>query len=239
MKPSILFSLLALALMALVIYLGMRRPPTAAAPTTVPQSAAAIPMPTVPPIYLTVTAPLPPTPTPPLRQAISRMALPQNYRANFDLYAIVDRSDSVTRKLYISHAAVDAVRAGRSFPDGTEIIVEAYNAQLDANGQPMRDAQGHLIAGAFDPEIHISEMRSDWQPADLIPNTHTGSFNFDAFDFSSGQEHPAGRSDCFNCHQSAFSTGFVYSLRLIDQYAFTGMTQYFNCPLPDRLPCPL
>src|SRR5262249_28488880 len=132
---------------------------------------------------------------------------------------------------------IDALRSGLSLPDGTQFLIEAYDAQLDANAQPMHDAQGHLVAGTFQPEVHMSEMRSDWQPADLIPGAHTGGFNFDAFDFNTGVENPADRATCFNCHSSAFETGFVYSLQQLDAYAMTGQTQYFYCELPGRLAC--
>ena len=87
--------------------------------------------------------------------------LPADYRQNYILYAIVDRADNVTRKLYTSSAAIDAVRAGLPFPEDTQFVIEAYDDALDANGQPMHDAQGHLVAGAFVPEVHTSELRSD------------------------------------------------------------------------------
>ncbi|HVU12396.1 MAG TPA: cytochrome P460 family protein [Phototrophicaceae bacterium] len=239
MKPSVFFTLLALALLGLVVYSGVTRPPAGAftRPTTVAQL-----MPTVPPIYLTgqpttqaMTASVGAPATMPPRTA--PMSLPADYRQNYILYAIVDRSDNVTRKLYTSQDAINAVRAGLSFPDGTQFIVEAYDATLDTKGQPLRDAQGHLVAGAFQPEVHTSQMRSDWQPADLIPGAHTGEFNFDAFDFNTGVENPSERATCFNCHSSALATGFVYSLALIRQYAFTGQTQYMYCDLPGRLAC--
>src|SRR5450432_2674048 len=125
MRPSIIFSLLALLLMGLVVYSGMRREPA-----------------------------LPPTPTyPPGREP---MALPQNYRETLDLYAVVDRSDAVTRKIYITPAAVDAVRVGEALPERTQIVIEAYDAALDANGNLLRDANGYLVPGDFEQEVHMA-----------------------------------------------------------------------------------
>ncbi len=240
MKPPIFFSLLALALLGLVVYSGMTRPP-ALTPTREPTSAA-IAMPTVPPIYLTgqptvtqaTLATVSATATDAARRA---MSLPADYRQNYILYAVVDRSDNVTRKLYTSQDAINAVRAGLPFPDGTQFIIEAYDAALNASGQPLRDAQGHLVAGTFQPEVHTSQMRSDWQPADLIPGAHTGDFNFDAIDYNTGIENTPERATCFNCHNSAVQTGFIYSLNLIQQYAYRGQTQYMYCDLPGRLAC--
>lgn len=213
MRPPILVSLLALILLGVLVVSAARRPPAA-------QPAASAAPPTV-------------TPTPD-RQRIS---LPPGYRADDLLYAIIDRPDGITRQLYISPAGVEAVRQGRDFPDGTQIIVEAYDAARGAAGQLQRDAAGHLIAGSLRPEIHVAETRSTWRMEDLASSARLGNFNFAAFDAATSRPNGEFIADCFSCHDQAVSVGFVFSQQQLRAYAETGVTQYFYCAQPARVPC--
>src|SRR3984893_16471943 len=49
------------------------------------------------------------------------------------------------RDYMTSQAAVDAAKKGAPLPDGTVVIVVQYAAQLDAQGNPAKDANGRLI----------------------------------------------------------------------------------------------
>ena len=207
MKPSILFSLLALALMGLVVYSGLTKRPTPVAVT---------------PTY------------PPGREP---MTLPQDYRDRLVLYAQVDRVDGVLRKIYISPAALDAVRAGQDLPERTQIVIEAYDAARAADGLLLRDAQGHLVPGTPQAQIHMAELRSEWQIEDLAASAHVGQWNFGAFDATSDASIRDGLNECFSCHQGAQSTGFLFTRRQLVAYAQSGAEQYAYCGQPVRVPC--
>ncbi|MCC6803099.1 MAG: cytochrome P460 family protein [Anaerolineae bacterium] len=207
MKPPIFFALLALALIGLVVYSGMNRQPT---------------MIPVTPIY------------PPGREP---MTLPPNYRETFDLYAIVDRPDAITRKIYIDPAAVAAVSASEDLPERTQIVVEAFDAARDANGSLLRDERGHFIPADLDPAIHVAELRSTWQIEDLAASSHVGDWNFASFDDATGAPFDEPLSDCFSCHDGASRRDFVFTQAELQRYARTGETQYRYCPAPGRVPC--
>ncbi len=223
MKPSILFSLLALLLLALVVYSGMQREALPAAPT-LPSTLAPNLTPT---LALTATYA-------PGREPIK---LPQSYRENLILYTIVDRPDAITRKFYITPASIDAIRRGEDLPERTQILVEAYNAARDAAGNVLLDDQGHLIAGSLQDEIHIAELRSEWQVEDLDSPFPLGNWNFDAFEVGTGIPRHEVRFDCFNCHSTAFSSNFLFTHAQLDAYANTGETQYMYCNQLSRQPC--
>ncbi len=214
MKPTVIFAALAVILLGVLVTSAARRAPTstAAAPT---QAA------------LTAT----PTPT------RERIVYPASYRDDYLLYAIIDRPDAITRQLYISPAALDATRAGQDFPERAQILVEAYDAARDANGIPLRDGDGHLIPGSLRPEIHVAETRSTWQMEDLASSSRLGNFNFAAFDAATGGHNGEFIADCFSCHNQAASVGFVFTRRQLLAYAETGVTQYFYCSQPARVPC--
>ncbi len=218
MRPTIIFSALALLLLAVLVVRGMNRPPAPAAVPQAAQQAAVTLVPTTPPVKQTI-------------------ALAQNYRDADILYAIIDRPDAVRRKIYISPAGVDAFRSGQDFPDGTQIIVEAYDAARDSSGKLLTDSAGHLIAGAMQPEIHIAETRSTWQITDLASSARLGNFNFAAFDATTGGHTGEFIADCFSCHNQAAGVGFVFTRRELAAYANSGETQYSYCNQPARVPC--
>lgn len=165
------------------------------------------------------------------------MTLPDDYRSRFVHYATVDRIDGIIRYLYINPAALDAVRAGDALPDYTVVVIEAFAAKQDGDGQFVR-TDGRFVRGRLDPEIHVAEKRSTWLIEDLAASSRVGDWNFGAFDFESGTvmgEVPL--SDCFSCHESANRREFVFSLALLRDYVETGEVQYRYCPAPDRIQC--
>jgi hypothetical protein len=44
-------------------------------------------------------------------------------------------------------AAIEAVHKGQPVPSGTVITMVEYKAQLDAQGNPVKDANGHFVKG--------------------------------------------------------------------------------------------
>jgi hypothetical protein len=223
MRPPVIISLLALVLMALVVFAGLRREPVSVA-----APAAANTSPTMLPTF----APVRNTPT-----GREPMVLSDNYRETFVQYAQVDRSDNITRKLYITPSALDALRAGLDFPERTQIIIEAYDAARDAEGNVLRDASGHLLPGDFDPRVHFAEFRSTWRIADLAASSRVGNWNFSAQDYITHAPTGEALADCFSCHTGADRTGFLYSRPQLDRYLQTDTVQYRTCALPGRFPC--
>jgi hypothetical protein len=73
-----------------------------------------------------------------------KVAFPENFDKG-TLYATVDRYDNKQyRELYATPAAVDAARKGQPIPSGTVLTLVQYKAQLDAAGEPVKDANGRF-----------------------------------------------------------------------------------------------
>src|SRR3990170_3028948 len=70
-----------------------------------------------------------------------KVAFPANWKS-FVLYNTVDRHDiKQHRELYASsREAVEAAKAGQPLPDGTVLALIQYKAQVDAQGNPLKDA---------------------------------------------------------------------------------------------------
>ena len=167
----------------------------------------------------------------------SAVMYPANYRTDFYQYVTVDRKDALVRHIYVSRAAVDALRAGRPLPDDTIVVVEAFHAQVDEAGQPLKDAQGHFVPGEPLVMVHVSQKRSTWQASDFPSSARAGAWNFGSFEYGSGAPFNEDLNACFNCHQATPGTDFLYSGRLLAQYAFNGQMLYSYCNLRRRIPC--
>src|SRR2546426_11001941 len=90
-----------------------------------------------------------------------KVAFPENYAAGI-LYGTVDRYDvKQYREQYAPPAAIEAVRKGQPIPSGTVITMIEYRAQLDAQGNPVKDANGHFVTGELGRYV-VLEMRTSW-----------------------------------------------------------------------------
>lgn len=166
------------------------------------------------------------------------MRYPANYRENLVHYLTVDRADGITRNIYISAAAVQAVLNGEMIPYGTITVIEPFDAARDSQGNISRDTRGRLVADQLRAdEIHVGERRSTWLIEDTHANTNFEGWNFRAFAFDTGEPIDRDLNECFNCHDSAFNTEFVFTRDELLTYAQTGEIQYFYCGLTGRNPC--
>src|SRR5437016_1699573 len=77
-----------------------------------------------------------------------KVAFPADY-AKGVIYMTLDRAENKqVREYYTSQAAVDAAKKGEPLPQNTVITVVQYAAQLDAQGNPTKDAGGRFTKSA-------------------------------------------------------------------------------------------
>jgi hypothetical protein len=167
----------------------------------------------------------------------SAVQYPANYRDTFAQYITVDRRDAVVRHIYVSPQALESLRQSRRIPPGTIIVIEAFDAQRDENGDPLTDDQGHFLPGEALEMVHVAQKRTDWQATDFPSAVRAGQWNFGSFEYGSGAPFDEDLNACFNCHQAAPETDFLYTGNLLAQYAFGGEALYMYCDLTRRTPC--
>jgi plastocyanin len=127
------------------------------------------------------------------------------------LYATVDRYDiKQYRELYSTPEAVNAIKAGKPIPSGTVLTLLQYKAKLDAQGNPVKDAQGRFIKGDF-VAYTVMEKRTGWgteYPAAL----RNGEWEYAAFNAEGKLNDKANYKACFECHKPHEQQDFVISL---------------------------
>ena len=109
-----------------------------------------------------------------------KVAFPEKWK-DFVLYNIIDRYDNKQyRELYASSKeAVEAAKAGKPLPQGTVLALVQYKAQVDAQGNPVKDAKGRFVKG--DPiAVAVMEKRAGWG-AEYPAEWRNGEWEYAAF----------------------------------------------------------
>jgi plastocyanin len=147
---------------------------------------------------------------PAARAGGDKVAFPENY-ASGTLYGTVDRYDiKQYRELFATPAAVDAVRKGEPIPSDTVITMVQYKAQLDAQGSPVKDANGRFVKGDL-VGYAVMEKRTGWG-AEYPDDIRNGEWEYQAFTADKKVNDKANLRNCFVCHKPHEKQDFVISL---------------------------
>jgi cytochrome P460 len=135
-----------------------------------------------------------------VRAGGDKVVFPENY-AKGVLYTTVDRADNKQyRELYVSPpAAVEAAKKGEALPSGTVITLVQYRAQLDPQGQPVKDANGRFIKGDL-LAYTVMEKRTGWG-TEYPDNIRNGEWEYQAFTAAKQVNANAKLTACFECHK--------------------------------------
>lgn len=146
----------------------------------------------------------------PARAGGDKIAFPENY-AKGVLYATVDRADNKQyRELYVSPpAAIEAAKKGEPLPSGTVLTLVQYAAQLDAQGNPVKDAGGRFIKGEL-IAYTVMEKRTGWG-AEYPPDIRNGEWEYQAFTKDRKVNDKAVLANCFKCHKPLDKQDFVFT----------------------------
>ena len=139
-----------------------------------------------------------------------KIAFPDNYDKG-TLYSVLDRYDiKQYRELYATPAAVEAVRKGQPIPSGTVLTLVQYKAQVDAAGNPTKDAQGRFQKGDL-VAYAVMEKRDGWG-TEYKDDIRNGEWEYQAFGPDKKVNDKANLTACFQCHKPHAGQDFVISL---------------------------
>jgi Cytochrome P460 len=146
-----------------------------------------------------------------VRAGSERIAFPNDY-AKGVVYKSEDRPENKqVREIFITRNAITAVREGAPLPSGTVITVVRYAAQLDAEGNPAKDASGHLIKTDNILGYSVKEKRAGWG-AEYPEEKRNGDWEYRVF-LANKTANPDTKYDaCFGCHHSQASQDYLFTL---------------------------
>jgi plastocyanin len=140
----------------------------------------------------------------------NKVAFPDNW-AKGVMYATVDRPDTKQyREFYTTPDVLDAARAGRPIPDGAVIVLAAYLAQLDANGVPLKDANGRFLKGSL-AAVNVQQKKKGF--GDDIPLAiRNGDWQYQSFAPDGKVNDKANLTACYQCHLPFSKDEFLTNL---------------------------
>ena len=127
------------------------------------------------------------------------------------MYATVDRVDTKQyREFYTSAAAVQAAKEGKPIPDGTIITLAAYAAKVDAEGKPVKDANGRFIK---DKLVAVNSMQKQKGfGADIPESIRNGDWIYQSFTPDGQVNEKANLTACYQCHLPFAKEEFLTNL---------------------------
>jgi Cytochrome P460 len=139
-----------------------------------------------------------------------KIMFPAEY-AKGAVYMTLDRPENKqVREYYTSQAAIDAAKKGAPLPSGAVITVVQYAAQLDAQGNPAKDANGRFIKSNTILGYTVMEKQAGWG-SEYPESKRNGEWEYQAFRADKMPNPNANLDGCFNCHKPQASNDFVYS----------------------------
>ena len=128
----------------------------------------------------------------------NKLKFPQNWDKGV-MYATVDRHDTKQyREFYTSAEAVQAAKDGKEIPNGTVITLAAYAAKVDADGKPVKDANGRFVK---DKLVAVNSMQKEAGWGNDIPAAvRNGDWIYQSFSPDGQVNDKANLTACFQCH---------------------------------------
>ncbi len=145
-----------------------------------------------------------------VRAGGDKVAFPKDFERGV-LYATVDRADiKQYRELFVSTpTAIEAAKKGEPLPSGTVLTLVQYRAQLDPQGNPVKDANGRFSKGEI-AGYTVMEKRTGWG-AEYPPEIRNGEWEYQAFTPAKAVNEKANLTACFTCHKPLDRQDFVFS----------------------------
>lgn len=128
----------------------------------------------------------------------NRVAFPQDWDKGV-MYGTVDRYDTRQyREFYGPAEAVQAAREGKPIPDGTILTLAAYAARLDADGKPLKDANGRFIKDRL-VAVNAMQKKAGWGE-DIPAAIRNGDWIYQSFTPDGKVNEKANLAGCYQCH---------------------------------------
>src|SRR5207237_6658044 len=145
-----------------------------------------------------------------VRAGGDKIAFPEDF-AKGVAYMSIDRTGGkAISEYYTSREAIEAAKKGMPLPDGTVITAVNFAAQLDAQGNPVKDANGRFIKTSTIRGYRVMAKRAGWG-SEYPEVKRNGEWEYQVFNADKTPDPKADLNACFNCHKPQTSTDYVFS----------------------------
>ncbi len=143
--------------------------------------------------------------------AKTNVRFPADYASSFTVYNTVDfpAPRNQVRRSYVNKTGLEAVRAGKPLPDGSQILIATFSATLGPDGNPVKGADSHFVPK--DP-VNFTSMAREAGWGDVIPALlRDENWNFAGFRADGTLNPGFSQATCLACHNPQASTSFMFT----------------------------
>jgi hypothetical protein len=145
-----------------------------------------------------------------VRAGADKIAFPESF-AKGVVYLTLDRAGSKQiTEYYVTPEAIDAAKKGMPLPSGTVIAAVAFSAELDAQGNPVKDANGRFVKTTNIAGYRVMEKRTGWG-SEYPEATRNGEWEYQVFRADKTPNPTADLNGCFGCHKPQDKQDFVFT----------------------------
>ena len=145
-----------------------------------------------------------------VRAGADKIAFPEDF-AKGVAYMSIDRAGGkAISEYYTSREAIEAAKMGMPLPDGTVISAVNFAAQLDAQGNPVKDANGRFIKTSNIQGYRVMAKRAGWG-SEYPEAKRNGEWEYQVFRADKTPNPTADLNSCFNCHKPQAANDYVFS----------------------------
>jgi len=142
----------------------------------------------------------------------SQVAFPQDYKRSFVKYHTINfPATKQVRHYFANPAALQAAKAGRELPDGSELFVEVYAAKLDADKKPVTGPDGFYV-----PEkliFYTAMARNAGWGRDIPDQLRNSDWNYAVFTTEGKQRPGVNQAPCLACHKPLDNVSYTFTLK--------------------------
>jgi hypothetical protein len=138
-----------------------------------------------------------------------KIAFPDNYAAGVMYYPFDHAASKTYREIFVTPAAIAALKKGEPVPTGTVIVTVIYKAKLGADGNPEKDANGRFIKTDLSGYA-VMEKHTGWG-AEYPPEKRNGEWEYQVFTAEKKVNDKANLNACFECHKPHADTDYLFT----------------------------
>jgi len=145
-----------------------------------------------------------------VRAGADKVAFPEDF-AKGVAYMSIDRAGGkAVSEYYTSRDAIDAAKKGMPLPSGTAITQVNFAAQLDAQGNPVKDANGRFIKTTKINGYRVMAKRAGWG-SEYPEEKRNGEWEYQVFLADKTPDPKVDFNGCFGCHKGQHANDYVFS----------------------------
>src|SRR5262249_53184460 len=139
-----------------------------------------------------------------------KVTFPEDFAKGVGYMSIDRAGGKAISEYYTSREAIDAAKKAMPLPNGTVITAVNFSAQLDAQGNPVKDANGRFIKTTKILGYRVMAKRAGWG-SEYPEAKRNGEWEYQVFNADKTPNPTADLNSCFNCHKPQASNDYVFS----------------------------